>query len=217
MTNYRNFSFKKLNTPEFRHLKLLIFWVFYAIFFFAFEAFENRSFNVIECPLDYKIPFCEFFFIPYVFWYIYLFGSLIYLLFFDVPNFKKAMYFIIITYSIAFFTYLVYPSVQELRPTEFTRDNIFTDAVKQLYLIDTNTNVFPSIHVIGSIAAFFGLWNSRHFSKWHWRIISFVTAVSICLSTVFLKQHSVLDLIYGVILSLCFFPFTFKFKRRKST
>jgi len=216
MTNYRNFSLKKINTPEFSHLKLLIFWVFYAVFFFGFEAFDNRIFNLIECPLDHKIPFCEFFFIPYVFWYIYLFGALIYLLFFDVPNFKKSMYFIIITYSIAFLTYLVYPSIQELRPVEFARDNIFTDAVKHLYSIDTNTNVFPSIHVIGSIAALFGLWNSNHFSKIYWRILSSFTAILICLSTLFLKQHSVLDLIYGVILSLCFFPFTFKFKHRKS-
>lgn len=210
MANYRNFRLNKLNTPEFSHLKLLIFWIFYAVFFFGFEAFANRDFNVIACPLDYKIPFCEYFLIPYVFWYIYLFGSLIYLLFCDVPNFKKAMYFIIITYSIAFLTYLIYPSVQELRPTEFQRQNIFTSAVAFFYKIDTNTNVFPSIHVIGSIAALFGLWNSRHFSKWHWRIISLITALLICLSTVFLKQHSVLDLIFGVILALIFFPFTFK-------
>ena len=46
----------------------------------------------------------------------------------------------------------LYPNGQNLRPTVFPRENIFTDLVRGLYLTDTPTNVFPSIHVYNSVA-----------------------------------------------------------------
>ena len=53
----------------------------------------------------------------------------------------------------------VYPNAQHLRPTEFPRDNIFTDMVKWLYSTDTPTNILPSIHVFNSLAIHMSLTN----------------------------------------------------------
>ena len=41
------------------------------------------------------------------------------------------------------------PNGQDLRPAVMPRDNIFCDLVAYTYSLDTNTNVFPSVHVLG--------------------------------------------------------------------
>lgn len=63
----------------------------------------------------------------------------------------------------------------------------------RFYAFDTNTNVCPSIHVIGAVACLAAGWHSRRFGTPLWRAVFTVITVLICLSTVFLKQHSALD------------------------
>ena len=172
-------------------------------------------YNVFS-PIDELIPFCEFFVIPYVLWYALLAFVSIYTFFFDVPSFKKFYVFLSVTCVITFSLYVIFPNMQNLRPQEFLRDNIFVDVMKNLYSIDTNTNVCPSIHVIFSIGMMLTLWNSKHFSTAIWRIISVIITVSICLATVFLKQHSVIDIFAGVALSAAVFPFAFMNLRSKN-
>ena len=98
--------------------------------------------------------------------------------------------------------YFIYPSAQDLRPEEFLRDNIFTDIIKRLYAFDTNTNVCPSIHVTGAISVSIAAWNSKHFKNVPARMAFSIITVLICLSTVFLKQHSALDVFWGVVLCM---------------
>lgn len=209
IVNYSKLRPNNILSKQFSHLLLLVFWIIYGL---AFEFVESLSLNytVIYHPLDEKIPFCEIFSIPYYFWFAYIVVTLLYTGFFDVPSFKKYMWFIIITYSLTLIFYLIFPNKQELRPTEFLRDNIFTKIVAATYTIDTNTNVFPSIHVIGGIASLFAFWHSKHFSTFVWRLINTIITILICLSTVFMKQHSVLDIVGGVVVCLIFYPIIYK-------
>lgn len=199
VTDYRSFRFNKLNSPEFKHLKYLIFWPLYGLVFLTVERLWIRSsYYPIHCPLDDRIPVCEYFLIPYMFWFVFLVGIHIYTLLYDTDSFVKLMKFIIVSYSIAILTYIIFPNCQELRPAVFERDNVFTRFLAGFYQFDTNTNVCPSIHVIGSVAVAYAAWNSRHFSTPLWRIIYAVITVLISISTVFLKQHSVIDVIAAV-------------------
>lgn len=194
--DYRRFRFSKRNAPEFRHLKLLLYWPVFGLLFLTVERLWIReSYYPISCALDSVIPFCEFFLIPYLFWFIFLVGIHIYTLLYDVESFKKLMKFIILSYSIAMLVYMVFPNCQELRPMAFQRDNLFTRFLEGLYQFDTNTNVCPSIHVIGSVAVALCAWQSKHFSTPGWRAAFTVTAVLIAVSTVFLKQHSIIDVL----------------------
>ena len=205
--NYDDFSFSKLNTDKYRHLKLLIFWPLYGLMFMFVEHFyQVDSYYTVYCSLDDMIPFNEWFFIPYMFWFVFLTGMVLYTVLFEIKEFRRMMHFIMMTYTFTIIVYLVFPTQQELRPEEFERDNIFTDGVKFLYTIDTNTNVCPSIHVIGSLGACFTLWNTKPFSNWILRILNIVTTILICLSTVFLKQHSVIDMITGLLISIAIYP-----------
>lgn len=208
MVNYREFRFSKLNTPQFSHLKLLVFWPIYGIMFLFVERFTtNRAWNVMHCALDDKIPFCEYFLIPYMFWFVYLVGMLLYTLLCDIPSFKRLMWFTIFTYSVTVFIYLIYPTSQELRPTDFMRDNFFTRFLADFYQFDTNTNVNPSIHVIGSLAVMFTAWNSKRFKhSVPWKVAFTLVGLLICVSTLFIKQHSVIDIACAALLSLIFYP-----------
>lgn len=192
--DYRQFRLNKLDSPEFEHLKYLLFWPVFGFFFLLVERLWIReSYYPIHCVLDDMIPLCEFFLIPYLFWFVFLIGIHIYTLLFNLTSFKRLMQFIIISYSTAMMIYILFPNCQELRPLNFERSNLFTQFLNGLYAFDTNTNVCPSIHVIGSVAVLLAAWNSKDFHTPGWRTAFSVAAFMISISTVFLKQHSVLD------------------------
>ena len=210
-TDYRQFRLNRLNSPEFRHIKLLLFWPVFGVLFLVLErSSANVRYHPVHCALDDMIPFCEWFLLPYLFWFVYLVGSLVYTFFFDVPAFRRMMLFIIFTYTVTVIIYMVYPTCQNLRPPSFERDNLLTRIVSAFYHFDTNTNVCPSIHVIGSLASMFALWDTKRFSSTAMRALNLFTALMICISTVFMKQHSVIDVIAA--LPLCAVGFLLFFR-----
>ena len=68
------------------------------------------------------------------------------------------------------------------------------------YAFDTNTNVCPSIHVEGSIAVALAAWDTPRFQTPLWRTVFMGTALLISVATVFVKQHSVLDVFWALVL-----------------
>ncbi len=191
--NYRSFRLKKLGTPEFSHLKLLFGWVGYFILYFLTEnLIPIEKCHVIHSYLDDLIPFCEIFVLPYVFWYVLIVISLGYFLLYDVDSFKKLQTYIIITQVLAMAVYILYPSCQNLRPAEFPRENFLTDCIGFLYAFDTNTGVFPSLHCAYSIGIASVWLKAKDVSKL-WKFFVVVFVILICLSTMFIKQHSALD------------------------
>jgi hypothetical protein len=214
MVDYRKLTWKGLFTPEFSHLRLLLYWPVFGVLFLILERFWIRdSYFVTYCPLDDKIPFCELFVIPYFFWFLFLIGIHVYTLLFDVETFRKLMRYIMLTYTASLVVYILFPNCQQFRPESMPRDNVLTAVVSFLYSFDTNTNVCPSLHVIGSMAVQSAAWNSRHFSTRPWRIAFTVTAVLISISTLFLRQHSVVDLLAAV--PICYFAYVRVYGKHK--
>ncbi len=214
--DYSSFRLNRLTQPQFRHLLLLLYWPLYGAGFYLLESMGSRNYHPIYCPLDDLIPFCEWFFIPYLFWFVSIVWIMIYSFFFDIDAFKKFNIFVIITYTLALVTYIIYPSQQNFRPEEFTRDNFLIDMIKGFYSYDTNTNVFPSVHVMGAFAVFFTAWHSIRYSTVAWRIFFTVVTVLVTLSTVFMRQHSVLDVIFSLIVCFIAYPFVYLRKNKKS-
>ena len=97
----------------------------------------------------------------------------------------------------------VLSNLPNLRPEAFVRNNLLTRFIELFYSFDTNTNVCPSLHVIGSVAAMFGLWDCKALQSVGWKIAATSIAVCISLSTVFMKQHSIMDVLAA--LPVCFF------------
>ncbi len=201
VVDYRSFRLSKLNDPQYSHLKYLLGWVGYFIMYALTENLipAERCYPV-HCRLDDLIPFCEAFVIPYVFWYAYIVITLLYFLLYNPDGFKKLMTFIIVTQVVAMAIYVLFPSRQDLRPTEFPRDNILTQMVGWLYSFDTNTGVCPSLHVAYSVGIV-SAWLKEKDVRKAWKLFVVVAAVLICLSTMFIKQHSALDVLAA--LPLC--------------
>ena len=195
VVDYRKFQPRLINKPEFRHLKLLVFWPLYLVLFqFVERLFPVETYHVVHCALDDIIPFHEAFLIPYVLWFVELIYMTFYTLLYNIDVIRQYMKYIIITYLAATFIHMVLPTCQNLRPAVFPRDNVLAYFVSLIYAFDTNTNVCPSIHVLGALGVCFAAWKLERFQTRVWKSFWFVLASLICLSTVFMKQHSVLDI-----------------------
>ena len=202
MVDYRKFRFSKLNTPEFSHLKLLGGWIVYFILYFLTEnLIPPERCHVVHCALDDAIPFLEGFAIPYCFWYLLIAISLLWFLLYDVKGFRGLQIFIIITQLAAMLVYIVWPSIQDLRPTEFPRDNFLTRVMAFIYSFDTPTGVCPSLHVAYSIGIA-SVWLRQKEVRPVWRGLIALLCALISISTAFVKQHSVLDILAALPLGL---------------
>ncbi|MCQ2554235.1 MAG: phosphatase PAP2 family protein [Clostridia bacterium] len=205
----KNFRLRRIGEKEYRHALLALYWPIYILIFILIENFITGGFHEMHMPLDDLIPFNEWFVIPYCVWYFVWSLPLLLYVVFDVKSFRKLSYFLIAAYTVCHITYLVYPTCQCLRPEVFPRENFLTFVVSLIYSADTSTNVCPSMHVVGSFAAAFSVTHSKLFRDKKWVIAVFwVLAVLISLSTLFMKQHSVIDVMWGVILSaVCYIIF----------
>lgn len=83
------------------------------------------------------------------------------------------------------------------------------------YNFDTNTNVCPSLHVIGSMAVVFGAWDSQRFSSGFWKWAFFLTGMLINVSVCFVKQHSFIDLVGGLLMSLLGYVLVYKLPKKE--
>lgn len=202
---------RKLLAPETR---LLLFWPIFELIFMALERLRpaDTQYFATHCALDDLIPFWEGAMVPYLFWFLYLGGTVAYTYFRDVPAFRRMMRFLILTYGVTVLIYLVFPNCQNLRPAVFPRDNVLTRFTAWFYTFDTNTDVCPSLHVVGSLAAYFGLRDCRRFRSRGWQLGSALAAAAICLSTLFLKQHSAVDVLAA--LPLCAVAYVLIYRRK---
>ena len=130
----------------------------------------------------------------YYFWYLLIVITLIYFALYNVEGFVGFQKFIITTQLVAMAVYIIFPNMQDLRPNleEIARNNPFKDLVSLLYTADTNTNVCPSLHVAYSIGIA-SVWLKDKAANIIWKVFVVVVAILICLSTAFIKQHSVID------------------------
>ena len=200
--DYSKFRPSLITTPEYSHLLLLVGWiVYFALFILTENLIPEESCHVIHNPLDDIIPFCEIFLIPYVFWYFLIVISLVYFGLYNVDSFKRLQTYIIITQLVAMAVYIIYPSCQQLRPTKLPRDNFLIDGVRLLYTLDTNTGVCPSLHCAYSFGIA-SVWLREKGVSRIWKSLILFSVILICLSTMFLKQHSVNDFLAAIPLGI---------------
>ena len=185
-----------------RNLLLAGFWPLFGLCFYALEwLVPARDYHVMYHPVDDMIPFCELFLIPYLFWFVFMVSAYFYAFFADPGAFRRMMLFTILTYGGGLLMFVFYPTCQNLRPVVFERDNLLTQVMAWFYTCDTSTNVCPSLHVCGSLAAAFGFTDTKRFSTPAWKAAIYAVALTICFSTVFVKQHSIIVTFFGFVFS----------------
>lgn len=198
VVDYREFRLSRINEPRFAHLKLLGGWIVYlALYFITENCIPMERHHVIHCALDDMIPFNEGFLIFYCYWYVLLVGSLLHFLLYDILSFKRLQIYIMITQAVAMTAYILFPSVQLLRPDSFERDNLLTRLMAFIYAFDTPTGVCPSLHVAYSMGIA-SVWCHKRDCGKAWKVFMIISAVAISLSTAYVKQHSVVDIFAAI-------------------
>ena len=191
-----------------KFLSYMVVPVYMVIYLLGFQYLESKvtyGYHIIHCELDSLIPFCEYFIIPYVMWFFYIAATVIY--FMILNKNQKEYWQLILNLGIGMTLFLliswIYPNGHTLRPDTFVRDNIFVDMVKGLYQIDTPTNILPSIHVYNSIAAYMAIRHCEKLRDKRWiQRGAFLLTCPIVLATMFLKQHTVIDVVAAIVLNL---------------
>lgn len=193
--DYSGFSLRRLNEPRFSHVKLLAGWIgYFSLYFLTENLIPAEKCHVIHCALDDCIPFHEGFVIFYVGWYFLVAGSLAYTLFFRVKAFRKLQIYIMITQAAAMLCYILYPSIQNLRPEVFPRQNFLTALIAFIYSFDTPTGVFPSLHVAYSLGIL-SVFRKDPELAWGWKAAIALFVLMVCAAVCFVKQHSALDVV----------------------
>ncbi len=197
---------------KYKHaLPLLIYGMIYMTWFVWLE--ENvRHYKVIHVTLDDYIPFCEWFVIPYFLWFAYVSVVVLWMFFKDKDDYIRTCIFLFTGMTVFLLVSTLFPNGQHLRPAVMPRDNILTALVARLYRTDTPTNLWPSIHVYNSLGAHFAVMRNKQLSEIRWvRIGSLILSTSIILSTMFIKQHSVFDVVTAFIMAAVMYGVTYKY------
>lgn len=195
---------------RYRHGWILSYLIIYQIWFIYVERTVTRRFHIVHTALDDYIPFVEIFIVPYLLWFGYVAFAIAWFFFKDVQDYYKLCIFLFVGMTVFLIVSTVYPNGHYLRPRVFERDNVFISMVKGLYMIDTPTNLFPSIHVYNSLGVHLAVMHSEKLKEKKWvRRGSFIMMLSIIASTMFLKQHSVFDVVTGCVMALVMYTLVY--------
>lgn len=199
-----------------RDLKYALWLPAYLLTFFFMERTITSGYRPTQLPLDAWIPFQEGFVVFYCAWYPLLVAVGVYLLFRDRAAFRRYMAFLAVTFFLSALVWLLLPNGQDLRPVVMPRDNLFTRWVAGLYAVDTNTNVLPSVHVVGAIGAAWAVWDRPpRLRGLRWTVL--LLAALICASTLFIKQHTVLDVAAALVLGAAAGRFVYRSTAARSS
>ena len=186
-------------------LPMAIYMVFYMPVFFWVESLNpSGGFHIIHTAVDDMIPVVEIFIIPYILWLPYLCAGMIAIAIRSRFLSRKTAYMLMAGMTLFVVISLVYPNALELRDAIPDRNNIFMDLIKHLHSIDTPTDVLPSLHVYDALVVAAGL-HLTFRDKKVMLVLSDTLTVLIVLSTVFIKQHSVIDVIGAFVMFIIVF------------
>ncbi len=181
----------------------------YALVFFAgfflMELFEREPEYIIHCALDDLIPFNEYFVLPYLLWFIWVPLFFFYFMFKDRDSYLELIFTMFGGGTVCLIIYFLWPNGLDLRmPIE--SNNICALILRLVRWIDPPTNVCPSIHVSATVSVLFAILGSGEIKKLRGRYgiyaLAFVVTFAICIATLFIKQHSVVDVVCGAALAV---------------
>lgn len=198
-----------------RHVYWTLALIVILLAYFLPELLVTDHYFPTQTQIDSYIPFVPAFVIFYLLWFPCLFCTGIWLLVKDGEGYRQYMCFLLLAYVLAAVIYLCWPNGQDLRPTLDAPNGVFEKILAGLYAMDTNTNVLPSLHVVGSIGYCGAVLRTKTIRRKWIKVGSCILAVLISISTVFVKQHAVLDLVAGAVVGLALFAVvTALFRRR---
>lgn len=150
--------------------------------------------------------------IPFIPSFIFIYASVFLLplgVFLLIKKEKRVLW-VFKIFTLAFFVhvffFLVLPVSYTLRPHLTWSSDFLSQLVKFYYVLDEPTNTFPSMHVSFAFLSFYVVKRFRR--DWMWFFL--MAAVAISLSTLFVKQHYVVDVLGAVLMVMIINHFTLR-------
>ena len=170
------------------HLWFQLYWVVYLIWFFWLDLTIKDPKYIIHAPLDDRIPFNEWFIFPYCSWFVLLAGVTALLWWCDTQSYDKLC---LTMFSGMTFCLILYMLL--------------------IWRADASVNVCPSIHCQSSACMALAFSHSKLAKKRPaLKILAWVWAALICASTVFTKQHSIIDVVCGLAVAFVWVPVVYR-------
>lgn len=182
----------------------LALWGFYYFCFTRVEKYVTVPKLIMHCRLDDLIPFVPQMIWFYVLWFPYIALTLFWFLKKEKrSSFWRLSLSCVIAMMLTLLFYCLVPNGTDIRPSAVSGNSLSLAMMRSIWAADTPNNVFPSIHVFISLMID-GYWQSSQAAQRHPCIkwISHIIALMICAATVFVKQHSVLDVLGGIVVAL---------------
>ena len=175
---------------EHKHFYMLLLLLPILVWFKYLEATLVPRY-IIHMALDDRIPFVREFVVPYLLWFPYIGYGLVYTGIHSRQEYYRLFVFLAGGMSAAYIAYM--------------------------FFLPAATNVCPSVHVINSIAVDAALQHCRDFdTKRYRKPASHILTILIILSTVLIKQHSIADVVWGMIVSVPFYILLYAVPGRKA-
>lgn len=200
----------ELRIPLMLSILLVVFHVttYYLVKFTPFETtvVGNNKF-------DQAIPFVPEWTLFYVLWHPLLIIAPCILYKFNKSDFYTYIVVKFFIEVIAIFIFFFYPTLF-IRP-EFVVKDIFTWFLNLVYITDTPAlNCMPSMHCTVCFTSIYAFVKSNKIEKKCKAFFSFIF-IEIILSTLFVKQHAILDVIAALLLTTVVSIFVYIFKLDK--
>jgi membrane-associated phospholipid phosphatase len=177
----------RLRKPRFA-VVLAVCYVLFTLTYVSINVFSvGRPAHTLFLPGEERLPFLPAF--EYLYVLTYFIAALIIVTVRDYDGFRRLLRATGLTLLIAYSTYLLFPVYFERPHLEVTSLHTW---LLSLEYMDKPYNHFPSLHVALSWLAVFGSQVSRRS-----RVVLIVLAAGISVSTLFVKQHYIADVVYG--------------------
>ncbi|MNR04127.1 PAP2 superfamily protein [compost metagenome] len=145
--------------------------------------------------LDRQIPFIKGFVVPYLSWYVYLAAGFLYIAYRDRSNYFQTLIEFIIGLLLCYGVYAIYQTTVP-RP-DIVGSDWLLQTVQWVYRNDQPFNCFPSTHVLTAYLMMRAYLRSTKIGMLY-KIIVATMAILIIASTLFVKQHVLMDIVGAV-------------------
>ena len=185
--------------PAYGFFPLVFSFVFNCLVYSGSRAVAGSWYHHnIESNLDLRLPFLPQFLIIYFGCYIFWAANYILAARQDREEVYRFFTADFISRCVCLVIFLAYPTTNT-RPV--IEGSVFWDLLAGwLYSIDAADNLFPSIHCLVSWFCFLAVKGQKKIPIWY-KAVSFILAVLVFLSTLFTKQHVIVDVAGGIFLA----------------
>lgn len=185
-------------------LPLAVWFVCYMAVFGYLEVRPPVEVHLISSPLDSLIPYVPVFIYPYLGWFPYI-CICAWLAFFNLSDkdYKKSLLLLTMGMNLFLAVSLLWPTGLTLREgIVYDEGRLSGILMRFVQTLDAPKSVFPSMHVYVTLVLQHSLELQKDRLPGRVLLLGRISAVLIILSTMFTKQHSVIDVAGAILMFL---------------